>query len=61
MAEESYRSRLAKLFSTKVVVRRTGKNRIKVYDTSKLQSVGTRDSAYRGRYTGVHTYKCTIS
>lgn len=57
MAEESYRSRLAKLFSTKVVVRRTGKNRIKVYDTSKLQSVGTRDSAYRGRYTGVHTYK----
>lgn len=57
MAEESFRSRLAKLFSTKVVVRRTGKNRIKVYDTSKLQSVGTRDSAYRGRYTGVHTYK----
>jgi hypothetical protein len=57
MAEGSFRSRLAKLFSTQVVVRRTGKNRIKVYDTSKLQSVGTRDSAYRGRYTGVHTYK----
>jgi hypothetical protein len=57
MAEESFRSRLSKLFSTKVVVRRTGKNRIKVYDTSQLQSVGTRDSAYRGRYTGVHTYK----
>jgi hypothetical protein len=57
MAESSVRSRLTKLFSTQVIVRRTGKNKIKVYDTSKLQSVGTRDSAYRGRYTGVHTYK----
>jgi hypothetical protein len=57
MAESSFRSRLSKLFSTKVIVRRTGKTKLKVYDTSKLQSVGTRDSAYRGRYTGVHTYK----
>ena len=57
MSDLSFRSRLSKLFSTQVVVRRTGKNKIKVYDTSKLQSVGTRDSAYRGRYTGVHTYK----
>jgi hypothetical protein len=57
MAESSFKSRLSKLFSTQVIVRRTGKNKLKVYDTSKLQSVGTRDSAYRGRYTGVHTYK----
>lgn len=57
MEDSSFRSRLSKLFSTQVIVRRTGKNKVKVYDTSKLQSVGTRDSAYRGRYTGVHTYK----
>lgn len=57
MADSSFKSRLSKLFSTQVIVRRTGKNKLKVYDTSKLQSVGTRDSAYRGRYTGVHTYK----
>lgn len=57
MENNSFRSRLASLFSTQVIVRRTGKRKVKVFDTSKMQSVGTRDSAYRGRYTGVHTYK----
>lgn len=53
----SFRDRLARLFSTQVIVRKTGKRKIKVYDTGKTQSTGTRDSAYRGRFTGVHTYK----
>lgn len=57
MENNSFRNRLASLFSTQVIVRRTGKRKVKVFDTSKMQSVGTRDSAYRGRYTGVHTYK----
>lgn len=53
----SFRDKLSRLFSTQVIVRKTGNKKIKVYDTSKMQSTGTRDSAYRGRFTGVHTYK----
>lgn len=57
MENNDFRSKLSKLFSTQVIVRRVGRRKVKVFDTSKLQSLGTRDSAYRGRYTGVHTYK----
>ena len=32
MADSSFKSRLSKLFSTQVIVRRTGKNKLKVYD-----------------------------
>ena len=42
MAETSLFSRLKKLFSTQVVVRRVGKDKIKVIDSSKLQSSGNK-------------------
>ena len=48
MADKSLFSRLQKLFSTQVVVRRIGKDKIRVVDSSRLQSSGnTESSAYR--------------
>ena len=40
MADKSIFSRLKKLFSSNVVVRNVGGRRLKVKDTSRLQSVG---------------------
>ena len=40
MANKSLRSRLGRLFSTNVIVRRIGKKRLKVVDSNKLQSLG---------------------
>ena len=40
MADTSLRTRLRRLFSTNVVVRRIAKNQLKVLDTAKLQSSG---------------------
>ena len=55
MAESSLYSRLKKLFSTQVVVRRVGKNKIKVVDSSKLQSAGnTQSSNGYDRYGRLH-------
>ena len=41
MAENSLYNRLKKLFSTQVVVRRVGKNKLKVVDSSRLQVMVT--------------------
>ena len=55
MADKSLFSRLQKLFSTQVVVRRIGKNKIKVVDSSRLQSQGsTESSSYYDRYGRLH-------
>ena len=40
MADKTIFSRLRKLFSSNVVVRNVGGKRLKVRDTSRLQSVG---------------------
>ena len=55
MADKSLFSRLQKLFSTQVVVRRIGKNKIKVVDSSRLQGVGNKEgSAQYDRYGRLH-------
>ena len=51
MADTSLFGRLKRLFSTQVVVRRVGKDKLKVVDSSRLQSDGNRrGSAYYDRY-----------
>ena len=55
MADTSLFGRLKRLFSTQVVVRRTGKDKLKVVDSSRLQSDGNRrGSAYYDRYGRLH-------
>ena len=54
MADTSLRARLARLFSTNVIVRRIAKNRLKVVDTNKLQSTGDMANRYIDRFTGLH-------
>ena len=55
MADKSLFSRLQRLFSTQVVVRRIGKNKIKVVDSSRLQSSGNSESSsYYDRYGRLH-------
>jgi hypothetical protein len=55
MADTSLRSRLGRLFSTNVVVRRIAKNRLKVVDTNKLQSMGAlSNNRYIDRFSGMH-------
>jgi hypothetical protein len=55
MADNSLFGRLKKLFSTQVVVRRVGKNRLKVVDSSSLQSDGnTARFSYYDRYGRLH-------
>ena len=56
MANTSLRSRLRRLFSTNVIVRRVGKKRLKVVDSNKLQSWGNmQQSKYIDRFSGIHT------
>ena len=56
MANTSLRSRLRRLFSTNVIVRRIGKNRLKVIDSNKLQSMGNmKQTKYIDRFSGIHT------
>lgn len=56
MSNDKLRTKLKKLFDTQVVVRKLGKNRIKVVDTSRLQSDGgNTHSVYGGRFSGLHT------
>ena len=58
MANKSLRSRLRRLFSTNVIVRRIGKKRLQVVDSNKLQSLGSmRNSRYIDRFSGMHTNK----
>lgn len=55
MADTSLFSRLRRLFSTQAVVRRVGKNKLKVVDSSRLQSDGNRrGSSYYDRYGRLH-------
>jgi hypothetical protein len=55
MADTSLFGRLKRLFSTQTVVRRIGKDKLKVVDSSKLQSDGNRrGSAYYDRYGRLH-------
>ena len=55
MADTSLRSRLSRLFSTNVVVRRIAKNRLKVVDTNRLQSMGSlSNNRYIDRFSGMH-------
>jgi len=56
MANKSLRSRLRRLFSTNVIVRRIGKKRLQVVDSNKLQSMGNmRQTKYIDRFSGIHT------
>tara|TARA_R110001592_G_scaffold12397_3_gene59202 strand:- start:4809 stop:6695 length:1887 start_codon:yes stop_codon:yes gene_type:complete len=56
MANTSLRSRLRRLFSTNVIVRRIGKKRLQVVDSNKLQSMGNmKQTKYIDRFSGVHT------
>jgi hypothetical protein len=53
MADTSLRARLARLFSTNVIVRRISKNRLKVVDSNRLQSSGTATNSYIDRFAGL--------
>jgi len=54
MIDTSLKARLARLFSTNVVVRRLGKKRLRVIDTDKLQSSGARGmTSMVDRYSGI--------
>lgn len=56
MANTSLRSRLRRLFSTNVIVRRIGKKRLQVVDSNKLQSMGNmKQTKYIDRFSGIHT------
>jgi len=58
MANKSLRSRLSRLFSTNVIVRRIGKNRLRAIDSNKLQSLGSmKNTKYVDRFAGMHTNK----
>ena len=59
MAEKTLYGRLKRLFNTNVVVRRVGKNKLRVVDNDHLQSIGNaHNSKFVDRFTrlhGVHT------
>ena len=56
MANKSLRSRLKRLFSTNVIVRRIGKKRLQVVDSNKLQSLGNmKGTKYVDRFAGMHS------
>ena len=60
MADTSLRARLGRLFSTNVIVRRISKNRLKVVDSNRLQSVGTSTNSYIDRFARLQTSLLTI-
>jgi hypothetical protein len=54
MPDNTFNSRLRRLFSTNVVVRRLGKDRLKVVDSNRLQSAGNpHNSKHSDRFAGV--------
>lgn len=57
MADRSLRKRLSRLFATNVVVRRLGKDRLRVIDSNRLQSTGNiNNTRYLDRFGGrVHS------
>ena len=55
MAEKTLYGRLQRLFNTNVVVRRVGKDKLRVVDNGHLQSVGNaHNSKYIDRFTRLH-------
>lgn len=55
MAEKTLYGRLQRLFNTNVVVRRVGKDKVRVVDNDHLQSVGNaHNSKYIDRFTRLH-------
>ncbi len=59
MADRSFFSRLQRLFSNNVIVRRVGKGKSYVVDTDHLQSSGNvyGRSSYNDRYSRIHGAK----
>ena len=58
MADKSIYGRLKKLFNTNVVVRKVGKNQLRVVDNDHLQSLGNaHNSKYIDRFTRLHGVK----
>ena len=55
MADTSLRSRLLRLFSTNVIVRNVGGKKLKVADTSRIQSIAKTNlvDRYQKIFTGV--------
>ena len=62
MAEKDLYSRLKRIFSNNVIVRRIGKDAIKVVDNDALQSSGNINiSRYIDRFTRLHGVKSQLS
>lgn len=62
MAEKSLYSRLKRIFSNNVIVRRIGKNELRVVDNDALQSSGNLNvSRYIDRFTRLHGVKAGTS
>jgi len=58
MAEKTIYGRLKRLFNTNVIVRKYGKNKLRVIDNDYLQSVGNpHNSKYIDRFTRLHGIK----
>jgi len=58
MAEKTVYGRLKRLFNTNVIVRKYGKNKLRVIDNDYLQSVGNpHNSKYIDRFTRLHGIK----
>ena len=62
MADKSVYGRLKRLFSNNVIVRRVGKDQIKIVDNDALQSSGNLNvSRYIDRFTRLHGVKSQLS
>jgi hypothetical protein len=61
-ADKSLYSRLSRLFNTNVIVRKVGKDKLRVVDNDHLQSVGNaHNSKYMDRFTRLHGVKHSTS
>ena len=55
MAEKTLFGRLKRLFNTNVIVRKVGKDKLRVIDNDHLQSMGNpHNSRYSDRFTRLH-------
>jgi len=62
MADKSLAARLQRLFNTNVIVRKIGKNELKVLDSNKLQSTGNLNyTRYIDRFTRLHGVKSQLA
>ena len=56
MADTTLFGRLRRLFSSNIIVRNVGGNRLKIADTDRIQSSGNLETNYlAARYAGMHT------